>query len=73
MKTEQDLRDMIGERCKQQSRQQVANDLDVEVQYISMILSKKNPRGISADIAEKLGFKRHVAVQKVFEPIENAN
>ncbi len=65
-KSETDLRDIIKERCEKEGRAAVALALDVKPAYISMILSKTNPRPISEDIAKALGYRRETAVQKIF-------
>lgn len=68
--SEQELKDVIRAKCADKGRATVAELLGVKPQYVSMLLSKTSPRAIPAKIAERLGYKMHVAQTKVFEAID---
>lgn len=65
-KSESELRELIEAECKRDGRKAVADRLEVTEQYISMLLNKDDPRPISAQIAARLGYKREMAVNKIF-------
>lgn len=71
-KTETELREIISQQCKEKGRQAVAESLKVTPQYISMLLRKDNPRGISKDVAEELGYVRESATTILFVPKNNS-
>lgn len=64
--SETDIRQIIKERCERDGRAKVAKDLKVTEAYLSMILSKTDPRPVTETMAEKLGFRLETSVSKVF-------
>ena len=66
--SEQDIRQIIKDHCDRDGRENVAKELKVSPSYISMLLSKNDPRPVTAQIAERLGFTLETSVHKVFLP-----
>jgi len=64
--SESQIKDIIRERCDREGRAALAQALNVNPSYISMILSKRDPRPITESIAEKLGYRLETSVSKVF-------
>ncbi len=63
---EEQVRDILRQRCAVEKQCQVAEDLGVSGSVISLILSQE--RGISADVAARLGFEKRT----VFVPAHSA-
>lgn len=70
-KTESEIRELIGMKCKNSSREAVAKELQVSESYLSMILNTDNPRPISKNLADSLGYTMIVATQRVFVAKDN--
>lgn len=68
-KTEQEIREIIKTKKGEIGRQKLSELLDCTPQYVSMLLRDTDPREITPNIAAALGYKMHIAKQKVFEPI----
>lgn len=66
IRSEEEIREIIRERCTAQGQRAVADDLGLSQSVVSLILS--GDRGISPAVAEKFGFTK----QTIFTPAEGA-